>query len=406
MIGNAAYSGATVTDNDDVVWRVDVLCTIDSSMREMMRCDRPCIIQDARAPYKIVAANGPWRNLCGFTGKEAIGATTKILQGARTDQDKARRFRESCQTTGAGRATMVNYKRSGVPFAHCIHAQRVGDFYVTRSAKVSDVAITRAVLRSLSPKQPVSPVLSIAIALLLTSAIIVFDGDDATTGALSALVVGTLLVSCNFASSTPLPEASSQSARWSECSATAEIVISALVLLPVSRMPSIADGIIPLIAASVAILLLVAQSAAVAALAIYPSRDPSSAAEQMPAQTPTTPLLPSVTLALLLCCAALLLDTTGGPLALVSLALVTSLGLNTARGSAARPASPLSARPTPGTSGAVETFIAGGLLLPMIAVLTATLGSTIPEAIDGFSGESTPDPISDRYLYGAPWLGN
>jgi hypothetical protein len=214
---------------------VDVLCTVEASVRDMLRSEHPTILQDGVAPYKIVAANSAWRTLCGFPGAEAIGATTKILQGTRTDHSKARHFRDTCVASGAGRATMVNYKKCGQPFCHRIRANRVGlirPYFLTQSTEVTDNAIQRALLPGDPAVQPLgSAVFSVVFALLLASLVLVVDGDDATTGVLSAIVIG-VLSSC-LQVFRGLPSIADRVTTLSATSSgVAEIVVSAGFFLP------------------------------------------------------------------------------------------------------------------------------------------------------------------------------
>ena len=39
---------------------------------------------DPQEPYRILSANDAWTQLCGFSKEEAVGKTTKLLQGKLT----------------------------------------------------------------------------------------------------------------------------------------------------------------------------------------------------------------------------------------------------------------------------------------------------------------------------------
>lgn len=73
-------------------------------------------IVESKYPFIIRYVNASWKELCGFTQREAVGKTLKILQGPGTEKDKLNvmieRLEEgdvvaSCET--------INYCRKGTP---------------------------------------------------------------------------------------------------------------------------------------------------------------------------------------------------------------------------------------------------------------------------------------------------
>lgn len=139
-----------VEDLHGVVWRADVT-DVGRGLRDKMRsAHQPTILVETSAPHKIVAANAAWCSLCGYTGSQAINANPKILQGALTDQAKAKRFREALVRSGVASCLLVNYKKSGAPFCHRIRSVRhqagEGTYYLTSSNEVTDAATRHAML--------------------------------------------------------------------------------------------------------------------------------------------------------------------------------------------------------------------------------------------------------------------
>jgi hypothetical protein len=159
-------------DVTNVLWGADE--PLDQSICRMMsRSNAPMILVNARKPRTIIASNAAWIQQCGF-GKEAIGNSPTILQGELTDMKKAAKFRRDLLCSGDARTTLVNYTKSGRPFAHAFHARKITSedgrmsYYITESKEVDDVAVCSAVFRKASVEQSVA----VALALLLTCGVI------------------------------------------------------------------------------------------------------------------------------------------------------------------------------------------------------------------------------------------
>jgi len=456
MIGNAVHSGGIVTDKNETVWRVDVLCTVKQSVKEMLQVKHPCILQDASAPYKIVAANLAWRNLCGFNGTETIGATTKILQGKRTDQVKARRFRDSCLTRGAGRTTLVNYTQNGRPFCHSIYTKRVGasrGYFVTRSTEVTDGAIKRALLGRDAPvasaQSSGSDIVSIGTALMVSAIVILFDGQDDNTGALSAITVIVLL-----AAGRALRTARGDMSARLETPTVAETntlverpasetAIAALVLLPLATLTGMpaSGSALALVGASTLALFITAQAVILhSVITLGGQHRPQDDSNAPPANPMVS--ISAVLLALLLTAAVLLAHSPSIDLSILTV-LTLLYALEPSSHHRGLPPSLTSSLTSPLTSatssGMSEVLIAAAVVLPALAVLTTALAQPEGEStaqgmlplatcwprsrsLAGCFGTRPPltlgdplpplslpgprvDPLVDRYLYGSPWMG-
>ena len=101
-------------------------------LRELVgRASERCVVVcETEPPNHIVACSKHWSDLCGFPAAEAIGLTPKILQGACTDQDVARDFRDRIYAENAGapvHAEILNYTKQGRTFHHCLETTRVTD---------------------------------------------------------------------------------------------------------------------------------------------------------------------------------------------------------------------------------------------------------------------------------------
>ena len=92
--------------------------------------DRCVVITETAAPNRIVACSREWSALCGFEPDEAIGMTTKILQGECTDADAATAFKEDVYNVTAGssaRAQILNYTKFGRAFVHTLETTLIRD---------------------------------------------------------------------------------------------------------------------------------------------------------------------------------------------------------------------------------------------------------------------------------------
>lgn len=112
------------------IWGVDVDLTSATGIVDAMEKagGGPAIVtQTLGDQERIVATNRAWRQLCGYGAEEALGQSPKILQGARTDQTTACKFRDDLHSHGQAEATLVNYTKGGRPFVHELHCRSVFD---------------------------------------------------------------------------------------------------------------------------------------------------------------------------------------------------------------------------------------------------------------------------------------
>ena len=94
--------------------------TLDRLMQE---CTSAAVVVDEH--NKILACNAKWVAMCGYTPREALGKSTRMLQGPLTDQGKAKLFAEEVRARGGARAMLANYCKDGIAFVHALSATRV-----------------------------------------------------------------------------------------------------------------------------------------------------------------------------------------------------------------------------------------------------------------------------------------
>lgn len=144
---------AILQDDAGMLWEDDSRPYTDFNIYNAMESSKDAaILVETTAPFKIVAANVAWQELCGF-GAEAIGQPTTILHGEKTDLSKARRFRELCVSTGHAKMSIVNYHgKTGRAFCHAVHTTSIVNsttgrsYFLTQSKEVTDIALRRALL--------------------------------------------------------------------------------------------------------------------------------------------------------------------------------------------------------------------------------------------------------------------
>jgi len=133
MADAVALNGAPPVVSDD---RLDALVSKDRVGKSAS------ILVEDQEPYRIITANSAWTELCGYSKEEAIGSTTKILQGELTDPSKASEFTATLLKTGKAKTVLVNYNKGGTQFIHALFAKLVESegesYYLVQGKKVLD----------------------------------------------------------------------------------------------------------------------------------------------------------------------------------------------------------------------------------------------------------------------------
>jgi PAS domain S-box-containing protein len=74
------------------------------------------LITDATKAGKIIYANRAFQKLTGFSVKEVLGKTPRILQGAATDKKVIARLSTALKLGGKFEGKAINYKKDKTPF--------------------------------------------------------------------------------------------------------------------------------------------------------------------------------------------------------------------------------------------------------------------------------------------------
>ena len=74
------------------------------------------LVTDASKNNKILYANNAFKKLTGYSPKEVIGKTPRILQGIGTDKAVIARLTNTLKKGGNFEGRAINYKKDGTPF--------------------------------------------------------------------------------------------------------------------------------------------------------------------------------------------------------------------------------------------------------------------------------------------------
>jgi PAS domain S-box-containing protein len=104
---------------------------------------RPMIITEIKSPYRIVAVNEAWENLCGYTREECKGRSVgKLLQGPETDMKNVTALLSKLLVGEEANTVLTNYTKSGRKFKNSI---RVGPVVDEMGKTVNFVGLLREV---------------------------------------------------------------------------------------------------------------------------------------------------------------------------------------------------------------------------------------------------------------------
>jgi len=104
---------------------------------------RPLIVTETKSPYRIIAVNEAWVNLCGYTREECKGRSVgKLLLGPETDMKNVTTLLSKLVVGGEARTVLTNYTKSGRKFKNSI---RVGPIVDEMGKTVNFVGVLREV---------------------------------------------------------------------------------------------------------------------------------------------------------------------------------------------------------------------------------------------------------------------
>jgi len=105
--------------------------------------ERAIVITETKNPFRIVAVNTAWENLCGYNREECKGVSVgRLLQGPKTDMAKATAMLSKLSIGEEADTTMINYTKDGLEFQNNI---RVGPVINEMGKTVNFIGILREV---------------------------------------------------------------------------------------------------------------------------------------------------------------------------------------------------------------------------------------------------------------------
>ena len=104
---------------------------------------RPIVVTETRSPYRIVAVNKAWEDLCGYTREECQGRSVgALLQGPETDMKNVMALLSRLLVGEQAEALLTNYTKNGRKFKNRI---TVGPIFDEMGKTVNFVGVLREV---------------------------------------------------------------------------------------------------------------------------------------------------------------------------------------------------------------------------------------------------------------------
>jgi len=98
------------------------------SVSKLDQDSRAIVVTDTKNPYRIVAVNTAWENLCGYTREECKGRSVGgLLQGPETDTDNVMALLSKLLAGEEADAMLTNYTKNGRKFQNKIKVGPVKD---------------------------------------------------------------------------------------------------------------------------------------------------------------------------------------------------------------------------------------------------------------------------------------
>lgn len=144
LYSKKAFKSSSRNDSVDIMKsqleKVKSLCVCELGLpsnfsEEFHSSKEAIVVTEPTPPFRVVAVNKPWKNLCGYTQNEVEGRTLSVIQGEKTERDKITALlhtvvysdlRQRPEVDGAG-TILTNYKKSGEEFQNRLILRHVVD---------------------------------------------------------------------------------------------------------------------------------------------------------------------------------------------------------------------------------------------------------------------------------------
>jgi PAS domain S-box-containing protein len=104
---------------------------LDAALAMMPNSAEAIVITECNGPtFCITNVNKAWQTLCGYTDKEVVGKTLKMIQGPMTCRDALQQFEDSIRSLSDSVTTLINYKKDGSTFENRVRVVPLMDTQV------------------------------------------------------------------------------------------------------------------------------------------------------------------------------------------------------------------------------------------------------------------------------------
>lgn len=95
----------------------NVRSSLPNNLADAFLDPRAIVVTEPSSPFRIIAVNRQWEDLCGYTQKESKGETlSHLIQGPHTNIDAVRSVVQKALKVGGASAVVANYSKDGREF--------------------------------------------------------------------------------------------------------------------------------------------------------------------------------------------------------------------------------------------------------------------------------------------------
>jgi PAS domain S-box-containing protein len=113
---HTAFS-TTITTSSALLQGNDIVRSLPTNLADAFLDRRAIVVTEPSSPFRIIAVNRQWEDLCGYTQKESKGETlSQLIQGPHTNVAAVRSVVQKASKVGGASAVVSNYSKDGREF--------------------------------------------------------------------------------------------------------------------------------------------------------------------------------------------------------------------------------------------------------------------------------------------------
>lgn len=113
----AAFSTKNSITTSHALKNPNTARSLPNNLADAFLDPRAIVVTEPSSPFRIIAVNRQWEELCGYTQKESKGETlSHLIQGPHTNIDAVRLVVQKAFKVGGASAVVVNYSKDGREF--------------------------------------------------------------------------------------------------------------------------------------------------------------------------------------------------------------------------------------------------------------------------------------------------